>query len=175
MGQTDWIYCTAIGQDSHRFMTAAERAARPERPLVLGGGVSPGEVPLSGNSDADVLLHAVTNALSGLTAQNILGTRADRLCLEQGITDSAVYVREALADLLSGGWELLHLSLSVEAARPRLSDWIGPIRERLAALTGLQPDRIGLTATSGEGLTAFGRGEGMMVICLASARRPGPA
>lgn len=174
MGQTDWIYCTAIGQDSHRFVTAAERTARPERPLRLGGVVIPGEVPLSGNSDADVLLHAVTNALSGLTAQNILGTRADRLC-QQGITDSAAYLREALSDLAAGRWELLHLSLSVEAARPRLADWIGPIRERLAELTGLEPDRIGLTATSGEGLTAFGRGEGMMVICLASARRPGPA
>lgn len=174
MGQTDWIYCTAIGQDSHRFVTAAERTARPERPLLLGGVVIPGEVPLSGNSDADVLLHAVTNALSGLTAQNILGTRADRLC-QQGITDSAAYLREALSDLAAGRWELLHLSLSVEAARPRLADWIGPIRERLAELTGLEPGHIGLTATSGEGLTAFGRGEGMMVICLASARRPASA
>ncbi|NLO34760.1 MAG: 2-C-methyl-D-erythritol 2,4-cyclodiphosphate synthase [Clostridiaceae bacterium] len=172
MRQNDWIYCTAVGQDSHRFMTPAERASQPERPLVLGGLKIPDEMPLAGNSDADVLLHALTNALSGLTTRNILGRRADRLCLDQGITDSAVYLREALADLASGHWELVHISLSVEAARPRLADWLEPIRDRLAGLTGLRAGQIGLTATSGEGLSAFGRGDGMMVICLVSARRP---
>ena len=155
-----------IGQDSHRFDFDDQ-----EKQLVLGGIVFEGEPPLQGNSDADVILHSITNAISGVTCVNILGDISDKLCLEQGITDSAAYLALAMADLQETGWQLLHVSLSIEAARPRLAPWIEPMRERLAALTGLLPDQIGLTATSGEGLTAFGRGEGIHVVCLVSARR----
>ena len=165
-----WEYAGAIGQDSHRFVNPDELAAQPRRPLILGGVILPGEPALSGNSDADVVLHALVNAISGLTGQNVLGARADRLCLEQGISDSAVYLREAMADL--GDWQLCHISLSVEGQRPRLALWIDRIRLRLAELTGLTAADIGMTATSGEGLTAFGRGEGLQVFCLVTARRP---
>jgi 2-C-methyl-D-erythritol 2,4-cyclodiphosphate synthase len=167
-----WLFCSAVGQDSHRFMTAEERALQPDRFLVLAGIPLADEPPLAGNSDADVVLHALTNALSGLTTRNILGRRADILCQEQGITDSSAYLGEALQDLRESGWVLVHLSFSIEAARPRLAVWIDPMRRRLAELTGLAPQHIGLTATSGEGLTAFGRGEGIQVFCLASARCP---
>ena len=166
-----WFYCSAIGEDSHRFITPDEALKHPARSLRLAGITLPGEPALTGNSDADVVLHALTNALSGLSGRNVLGVRADRLCLEQGITDSAAYLALAMADLQETGWQLLHVSLSIEAARPRLAPWIEPMRERLAALTGLLTDQIGLTATSGEGLTAFGRGEGIHVVCLVSARR----
>jgi 2-C-methyl-D-erythritol 2,4-cyclodiphosphate synthase len=166
----DWLYCGAIGQDSHHFVTAAELAAQPDRPLMLAGVHLPGERPLSGNSDADVVLHALTNALSGLTTHNILGKRADALCLEQGLTDSAVYLAEALKDMQDTGWELLHLSLTIEAASPRLARWIESMRNSLSRLTGLSPGHIGLTATSGEGLTSFGQGAGIQVFCQVSAR-----
>jgi 2-C-methyl-D-erythritol 2,4-cyclodiphosphate synthase len=162
-------YCSAIGQDSHRFLEDAEAAAAPARRLVLGGVVIPGERALAGNSDADVLLHALTNAISGLSGINILGAVADRLCLEQGITDSAVYLREAIATL--GRWRLSHLSFAIEAKRPRLAEWLPAIRQRVAELTDLAPEDIGVTATSGEGLTAFGRGEGIQAFCQVTARR----
>lgn len=124
---------------------------------------------LEGNSDADVILHAVTNAVSGITGVNILGARSDSLCLENGVTDSAVYLAESLAELR--GWRLSHVSVSVEAARPKLAGHIPAMRESLARLCGLQASDIGITATSGEGLTAFGRGEGIQVFVIATAQQ----
>ncbi len=158
---------SAIGQDSHRF---APEGAAPERPLRLGGVTVPGAPGLLGNSDADVVLHAVTNAVSGLTGVNVIGAVADRMCRELGITDSAAYLAEAMRAL--GAIRLTHLSVSVEAARPRLAPHVPAIRARLAALLGLPESAVGLTATSGEGLTDFGRGEGIQVLCILSAERP---
>jgi len=162
-------YCSAIGQDSHRFLTADEWSAQPHRQLILAGVVLPGETPLAGNSDADVILHALTNAISGVTGINILGAVADQLCLEQGITDSSVYLQRALKTL--GDWQITHISFSLEGKRPKFSPVIPALKKRLAELTGLHLQDIGLTATSGEGLTAFGRGEGLQALCIISARR----
>jgi len=105
-----------------------------------------------------------------LTGINILGGEADKLCLEQGITDSSEYLKLALADL--GDWELCHISMSVEALRPKLMPWIEEIRASVAELTGLNIASVTMTATTGEGLTDFGRGLGMQCICILSARRP---
>jgi 2-C-methyl-D-erythritol 2,4-cyclodiphosphate synthase len=162
-------YRSAIGQDSHRFLTDAEQAAQPHRRLVLAGTVMPDETPLAGNSDADVLLHALVNAISGISGVNILGSRADQLCLKEGITDSTAYLREALTTL--GEWQLCHVSIAVEGQRPRLAPWTEAMKTRLAELTGLLTPDIGLTATSGEGLTAFGRGEGLQAFCQITVRR----
>ncbi len=156
------IAISAIGQDSHRFAGG--------RPLILGGVQIPDVPGLEGNSDADVVLHALTNALSGLSGVRILGEEADRMC-RAGITDSRAYVQAALDTL--GDIRLVHLSFTIEAAKPRLSDHIERMRESIASLTGLPVGRVALTATSGEGLTAFGRGEGMSCFCLASAFIPG--
>ena len=162
-------FCNAIGQDSHRFMTPDEWAGQPDRQLMLAGIALPGELPLAGNSDADVVLHALTNAISGVSGINILGAVSDRLCLEDGITDSAAYLRAAQATL--GSWQLSHISISIEGKRPRFAPFIAAMRARLAELTGLDPFEIGITATSGEGMTAFGRGEGLQVFCVVTARR----
>ncbi|MDI9498700.1 MAG: 2-C-methyl-D-erythritol 2,4-cyclodiphosphate synthase [Bacillota bacterium] len=151
----------AIGQDSHRF-------AAPDsgRPLRLAGITIPGCPGLEGNSDADVILHAVTNAVSGITGRNILGRVADELC-RSGITDSSAYLKLALEDLYQKpGRRPLHLSVSVEARRPLLAPHIPAMRAALARLLGLTEADIGLTATSGEGLTGPGRGEGIAVLAI---------
>jgi 2-C-methyl-D-erythritol 2,4-cyclodiphosphate synthase len=163
-------YCSALGQDSHRFMTEEEWSVQPERRLMLGGLPLPWETPLAGNSDADVVLHALTNAISGVSGINVLGVLSDRLCLEDGVTDSAAYLQMALATI--GDWQLCHVSIAVEGKRPKMAPVVDAIKERLADLTGLLPSDIGLTATSGEELTAFGRGEGLQAFCMISARRP---
>ena len=145
---------SGIGQDSHRF--------EPEgtsKPLMLGGVPIPGCPGLLGNSDADVILHAVTNAVSGVTAVNILGAVSDQMCLTEGITDSSAYLVEAMRHL--GRLRPIHLSISLECARPKISPHIPAIRERLSALLGVTPGHIGISATTGEGLSAFGRGEGI--------------
>ncbi|MBP5153813.1 MAG: 2-C-methyl-D-erythritol 2,4-cyclodiphosphate synthase [Lachnospiraceae bacterium] len=146
----------SIGQDSHRF------ASDPDRKCVLGGVVIPDAPGFEANSDGDVLLHALTNAVSGITGRNILGPPADRIC-RAGITDSRVYLAEALADLRD---KIVHVSFTLEGSRPRLWEHIPAIKAAVAGLLNIDPSRVGLTATTGEGLTAFGRGEGISVFCI---------
>jgi len=158
------MYFSAIGQDSHRF-----EPVDSVKPLMLAGVVIPG-TGLQGNSDADVILHAVCNAISGLTSVNILGAVTDRMCKNEGITDSREYLRVALATL--GEIKLLHLSITIEAKRPHLSGHIDAMKKSLSHLTGLTVKHIGITATTGEGLTAFGNGEGIQAFVIASAFQP---
>jgi 2-C-methyl-D-erythritol 2,4-cyclodiphosphate synthase len=153
---------TGIGQDSHRFTGPASA-----KPLRLAGIEVAGSPGLEGNSDADVILHAVTNAISGITGVTIIGGISDELCLGQGITDSRVYLKRALEDL--GEYRLTHLSITVEALRPKLSGHTLPMRRSLAALCGLSENDVTITATTGEQLTGFGRGEGMQAFAVATA------
>lgn len=149
----------AIGQDSHRFCDEQEAVGRE---LMLGGVMIPGESPLFGNSDADVILHALTNAISGITGVAILGTVADALC-KAGHTDSAIYVSEAMLHLKG---KILHVSFSVEGKRPKLLPHIPAMRAAVADLLQISVSQVMLTATTGEELTAFGRGEGMQALCV---------
>ena len=135
-----------IGQDSHRF-----DFENTNKKLVLGGVIFEGEPPLKGNSDADVILHSVTNAISGVTCVNILGEISDDLCLNKGVRDSSVYLREALKYLED--YKIVHLSISIECKRPKISPRIDEIRQSLSVLLGIPENCIGITATSGEDLT----------------------
>ena len=147
----------AIGQDSHRFEETAGK------PLILGGILFPEEkCGLSANSDGDVVLHALTNAVSSITGVNILGAPADKLCKE-GITDSRVYLREALKALKE---PVSHVSFSIEAAHPKISPRIPEMKASIASLLKIDPSQVGITATTGEGLTAFGQGLGISVFCI---------
>jgi 2-C-methyl-D-erythritol 2,4-cyclodiphosphate synthase len=147
-----------IGQDSHRFDFDDKK-----KKLILAGVVFEGHAPLSGNSDADVVLHAVTNAVSGVTGVNILGKIADKMCLEDGIKDSSVYLKEALKYL--GDLKIVHLSISIECSTPKISPKIDEMKKSLSGLLNLDIKNIGITATTGEGLTAFGQGLGIQTLC----------
>jgi 2-C-methyl-D-erythritol 2,4-cyclodiphosphate synthase len=153
----------ALGQDSHAF--EPEGTAKP---LVLGGVAIPGCPGLAGNSDADVVLHAVTNAVSGLHGVPVLGALSDELCLKNGIRDSSVYLGRSL-ELLKK-YQLTHVSVSIEALRPRLAGHLQSMRKSIARICSLTEDHIAITATSGEGLTAFGRGEGIQAFAVVSAK-----
>jgi 2-C-methyl-D-erythritol 2,4-cyclodiphosphate synthase len=153
-----------IGQDSHRF-----EKTRSRKPCVLGGVKIPGCQGLLGNSDADVVLHALTNAVSGISGVNVLGTMTDRMCLEKGITDSREYLKKALATLK--GYRISHVSVSVEGKKPKLAAHIPSIKKSLARLMSLTVADIGFTSTSGEDLTAFGRGEGLQVFVIVTAKK----
>ena len=145
-----------IGQDSHRFDFDDKN-----KKLLLGGIVFEDSPPLKGNSDADVVLHALTNAVSGVTCVNILGKKSDDMCLNQGITDSSEYLEEALK-YLSG--KIVHVSLSIECLNPKISPKIASMRKSLSKLLDLEESCIGITATTGEGLTDFGKGLGIQVF-----------
>lgn len=153
----------AIGQDSHAFVDQENPKA-----LIMGGVEIKNCLGLAGNSDADVLFHALTNAVSGITCKPILGTVADDLCLNHGITNSRVYLDLALADLADLNYQILHISFTVQAKRPKLLPHIQEIREAIAKATQLDPSQVMLTATSGEGLTEFGKGRGIEAFCIIS-------
>jgi len=158
------MFKTAIGQDSHRFEPDTS-----SKPLVLGGVIIPGCPGLCGNSDADVVLHAVTNAVSGISGINILGEISDNLCHKQGITDSRIYLEKALDTLTE--YTVTHLSISMEGRRPKLAPHIDTLKKSLANMLGLTVSCVGITATTGEDLTEFGRGNGIQVFALITAQK----
>ena len=153
---------TTIGQDSHRFAEGVNEDGY----IMLGGVRVPFDRSFVANSDGDVLLHALTNAISGYTGVNVLGGAADKICLEQGIKDSSVYIAEALKSVV--GAKIVHVSATIECLRPKLMPVIPAMKERVAELLGISASSVGITATTGEGLTGFGRGEGVQVFVLVS-------
>lgn len=144
-----------IGQDSHPF--------GDDGVLRLGGISIPGAPQLTGNSDGDAVLHALTNAISSALGGGSLSAFADPLT-RQGQTDSAAYLEIILERLREAKGTLINLSITIEAGTPRLEGHFAAMRERLATLCGIAPDRVGITATSGEQLTAFGKGEAIAVF-----------
>lgn len=148
----------AIGQDSHRFEPDSS-----EKILMLGGVEFSNHRGLQGNSDADVVLHAITNAISGITGVNILGKISDAMC-RNGIKDSRAYIDEALKHL--GRFQIVHVSISIEAATPQITPMMAQMRARIAEILNISTSAVGVTATTGEGLTAFGRGEGIQAFVI---------
>ncbi len=146
-----------IGQDSHRFDFDDK-----EKKLILGGVIFEGHSPLQGNSDADVILHSMTNAVSGITCVNILGKISDDMCLKKGITDSRAYLLEALKYL--GDSKIVHVSVSIECLTPKITPRIPDMRKSISQLLGIPENCVGITATTGEGLTQFGQGLGIQVF-----------
>lgn len=147
----------AIGQDSHRF-----DFNNNEKKLILGGAIFEGEPPMSANSDGDVVFHAITNAISGITCKNILGEVSDKMC-KLGITDSKEYLNRALEDL---SYKIEHISISIEAKMPKLAPKVEEMRVSIATILKINVNQVGITATTGEGMTAFGRGEGIFVTAI---------
>ena len=148
---------TGIGQDSHAF------EAQEGKALILGGVRFEHSKGLRGNSDADVVLHSLTNAISSVTGRNILGKIADELCLK-GITDSSAYLQCALDDL--GDWQIEHIAISLECLEPKISPQIEAMKNSIATFCNINANDVGITATTGEGLTAFGEGKGIQAITI---------
>ncbi|MCC5831649.1 MAG: 2-C-methyl-D-erythritol 2,4-cyclodiphosphate synthase [Chlamydiales bacterium] len=150
---------TGIGQDSHRFLHEEST-----KPCLLGGIVFEDVPGFRANSDGDVIFHAICNAISSITGEIILGKRADELLEREGITDSSVYLHEALKTL--GKQQITHVALTIEASRPKLLERIPELKENIAREMNLDPTQIGITATTGEGLTDFGCGLGLQCFCI---------
>lgn len=150
-----------IGQDSHRFEKGIKRA------LMLGGIEIPSDLSLQGNSDADLVLHALCNAISGISGKVIIGPFTDKLCLEKGITDSVEYVKETVKTLKK--YKITHVSVAIECAKPKIVPHIDKMRSKLAAILNIKIEDVGITATSGEGLTSFGQGNGIQAFVIVTA------
>ena len=150
-----------LGQDSHAFDDE-----NTKKKLVLAGVVFHDNVGLKGNSDADVVLHALTNSISSITGNNIIGKLSDDMC-KKGVTDSKEYLKKALEDLHS--YKVSHISISIECKEPKITPKIEEMKLSLSGLFSIDIEDVGITATSGEGLTSFGRGEGIQVLSIITA------
>lgn len=150
---------TGIGQDSHRFL-----APESTKPCVMAGLTFQDVPGFQANSDGDVVYHAICNAITSLTGVLILGGIADDLCLRDGITDSEVYLVKAMETLRVQ--RVTHVAISIEAKRPNFKKHLLTMRQNIARVMHLKVEQVGLTATSGEGLTDFGCGDGVQCFVI---------
>lgn len=150
---------TGIGQDSHRFLSTDS-----SKPCVIAGIIFEGVPGLSANSDGDVVIHAICNAITSLTGILILGGIADELCLKDGITDSETYLKKGMEMLVSQ--KITHVAATIEAKKPAFKKHLQAMRANLARIMDLDISQVGITATSGEGLTDFGCGDGIQCFVI---------
>ncbi len=148
-----------IGHDTHRLAAG--------RPLLLGGVRIAHPRGLVGHSDADVVLHAVTDALLGAAGLGDIGDAYPDTDPAYRECDSTVFLRETLARLNQAGWRVVNLDVIIFAQEPRLGAVKLEIRRNLADLLGLAIDAVNVKAKTGEGVGAIGRAEA--ISCQAAA------
>lgn len=147
------------GLDVHPF-------ASDQRPLVLAGVTVPDAPGLVGHSDADVVAHAVTDALLGAVAAGDLGSRFGVDDPQLAGADSLDLLRAVVGDLAADGWRPANADVTVVAQRPRLAPHRDAMRARLAGALGVDAARVSVKFTTTDGLGAVGRGEG--IACWAT-------
>lgn len=140
------------GHDTHRTIAG--------RPLILGGiHVADAEFGLDGHSDADVLLHAIIDALLGASGRGDIGEWFPNTDERWRNADSGRLLEYVWNSLQDAGWALLNLDCTIHAERPRMLPWKPRIRTRLSELLRVSEDRINVKAKSGEHVGPVGRGE----------------
>ena len=149
-----------IGYDSHRL----ERGRR----LVLGGVEIPGELGLAGHSDADVLAHAIIDALLGAAGLGDIGEHFPDDDERWRDADSMQLLAAVLELLKEHGVRPVNVDCTLVIERPRLAPHRPAIRESLAAGLGLPLERVSVKATTGEGMGFVGRGEGAAALAIAT-------
>jgi 2-C-methyl-D-erythritol 2,4-cyclodiphosphate synthase len=140
-----------IGHDTHRLVEG--------RPLMLGGVRIEHYRGLAGHSDADVVLHALTDALLGAAGLGDIGDAYPDTDPAYRDADSALFLRETLARLNQAGWRPVNIDVIIFAQEPKLGPAKAQIRRRLAELLALDPDAVNVKAKTGEGVGAIGRAE----------------
>ena len=151
---------TGIGIDSHAFAEG--------RALVLGGVRIPHERGLQGHSDADVLTHALIDALLGAAGLGDIGEHFPDSDPAYAGADSLDLLREVLARLEAAGLRPAQVDTTVMMERPKLAPHREAIRARLAGALGLPPEVVNVKATTGEGMGFVGRGEGVAALAVAT-------
>jgi len=139
------------GHDTHRLVDG--------RPLILGGVRVPHSRGLTGHSDADVVLHAVTDALLGAAGLGDIGDLFPDTDPKNKDAESARFVAEALRLLNQKGWRPVNLDLTIFAQEPKLGPMKGLIRDNVALLVGIPNDAVNVKAKTGEQVGHIGRGE----------------
>jgi 2-C-methyl-D-erythritol 4-phosphate cytidylyltransferase/2-C-methyl-D-erythritol 2,4-cyclodiphosphate synthase len=152
-----------LGYDAHRLVEGRE--------LILGGVAIPHEKGLLGHSDADVVLHALTDALLGACALGDIGQHfPDSDPAYQGIS-SLLLLEKTVVLLKEKGFRPMQCDLTIQAQRPKLASYFPRMRANIAAALGIPLDKVGLKATTTEGLGFVGREEGIAVQAVAVVER----
>lgn len=147
-----------LGQSSHRFLPSDST-----KPCSIAGVIFDDVSGFQSDSDGDVVYHAICNAISSLIHTPILSGIAHELFLKEGITESEVYVKEACR--LLNKQNISHVSISLEAKKPQLSEYFVTMRQNIARALNIDLDQVGISAIFGDGLTDVACGDG--VTCLA--------
>jgi 2-C-methyl-D-erythritol 2,4-cyclodiphosphate synthase len=159
---------TGIGYDSHRLI--------PGRRLILGGVEVPHDRGLDGHSDADVLTHAVIDALLGAAGLGDIGEHFPDTDERYRDADSVALLEMVVATVVHAGLEIVNVDCTVVLEEPRLGPYKQAIRIRLATALGLPGEeaaRVNVKASTGEGIGFVGRGEGVAALAVASLRHAG--
>ena len=152
---------TGVGIDSHRL--------EPGRRLVLGGVEIPYELGLAGHSDADVLAHAIADALLGAAGLGDIGQHFPDTDEAWRDADSMALLRDVVARVREAGFEVVHVDATVMLERPKLAPHREAIQAALAAVLG----SVNVKATTGEGMGFVGRGEGAAAMAVATITHTG--
>lgn len=151
-------YRVGQGFDVHRL--------EPGRKLVLGGVEIPFELGLAGHSDADVLLHALMNAILGAVGRGDIGTHFPDTDPRYEGTSSELLTLKVLDLMRQDGFSVVNSDLTVIAQRPRLAPFFPEMRERLGRLLHVAQDAVNLKAATTEGLGAIGTGQGIAALAV---------
>ena len=148
------------GYDVHRLVEG--------RDLILGGVKIDYEKGLLGHSDADVLLHAVSDALLGAAGLGDIGRHFPDTDPKYKGADSLMLLREVNLKISEKGYRVGNIDVTMIAQKPKLKDFIPQMQEKIAAAVGVAPDRVNVKATTEEKLGFTGSGEGMAchAVCL---------
>ena len=155
------------GWDTHQLVTG--------RPLVLGGITIPHTHGLLGHSDADALLHAITDALLGAAALGDIGRHFPDTAVEFKGADSAVLLAEAYRRVQAAGWQLVNLDTTIVAQAPKMAPHIPAMQVRIAAALGIGVDAVNVKAKTAEKMGPVGEGraiEARAVCLLMQTRSP---
>ena len=154
---------TGLGIDTHAFAAG--------RPLILGGVEIPHDEGLAGHSDADVLAHAVIDALLGAAALGDIGGHFPDTDPRWEGADSIELLRAVATLLAAEGYAIGNVDATVVLERPKLAPYRDAIRDRLAAALALPPAAVSVKATTGERIGFVGRGEGAAALAIATIER----
>ncbi|NBV86173.1 MAG: 2-C-methyl-D-erythritol 2,4-cyclodiphosphate synthase [Verrucomicrobia bacterium] len=158
------ISVSGIGYDVHRFVEG--------RPLVLGGVTIPSPRGLDGHSDADVLCHAIADAILGAIGEADIGQHFPNTDPAYRGISSLELLRRVLELLRARGGRLLNIDSSLIAEAPKVGPHVHAMRQRLAEVLGLPIARIGIKATTNERMGFVGREEGIAALAVASVLVP---
>jgi 2-C-methyl-D-erythritol 2,4-cyclodiphosphate synthase len=155
------MFRVGIGQDSHPF------GEDKNKRCVLGGVPLDDIIGFEGNSDGDVVIHALCAAIEQALGRKNFSTYSDEMC-ENKIIDSKEYLKVAVSHMNEMKYEINNVGISVEGKTPKILPIEDEMKQNLALILKTDIVNIGINATTGEGLTAFGRGEGVQVFVIVS-------